>query len=121
MAPLKTFTHKNTISYIFTPANAPVMSQTSESPDDEFSIVVPHVKELVAQDRNKASEETVQAVLYEIEDSKGNVVKYRVKFGDGAVYDVSDSDCRAGLSNIAVAILITLFFFTLALVLFSST
>lgn len=67
------------------------MSHTSQSRDDEFSIVVPQIKELVAEGRSKTAEETVKSVLHEIEDAKGSVVKYRVMFGDGAIYDVSDS------------------------------
>jgi len=94
MAPPKEFTDKSTVSYVFTPANAPALPPTSESEEDEFSIVVPRIKELVTQDRSIALEETVDTVLYEIEDVKGKVVKYRVRFRDGGVFDVSDYDYR---------------------------
>lgn len=53
---------------------------------------MPELKEPVSRDRIKVAEETVQSVLYEIEDAKGNVVRFRVKFSDGAIYDVGDSD-----------------------------
>jgi len=64
------------------------MSQTTDAQDEEFSIIVPEV-DSAPQKRRRAPEESVDAVLYEIEDSEGNIVKYRVRFEDGAVYDVS--------------------------------
>jgi len=94
MAPLRKFVHQGTVSYIFDPSDASVMSETSNAQDDEFSVVVPHLKEQTSQSRTTAPEETVDAVLCEIEDATGNVVRYRVKFGDGEVYDVSESGCE---------------------------
>ena len=64
----------------------------------EFSIVVAQSEEPVVKTRRSASEGTVQEILNEIEDSKGTVVKYRVRFADGAVVDVSAPHCRVRFS-----------------------
>lgn len=95
MAPLKRFTHKNTVSYILGPDPAPVLSQWGDAQEEEFSIVVPAANSPTPPKRKRAAEESVDAVLHEIENSKGSVVKYRVRFGDGGVYDVSASSYRA--------------------------